>query len=79
MKKHETTLFDKLKQFDMFILIPAVLLTVYGIVVLSSAVNYMGENNLVTVQILASTIGFFTMVFTARASYRRSLRPTGRR
>lgn len=69
MKKHETTLFDKLKQFDMFILIPAVLLTVYGIVVLSSAVNYMGENNLVTVQILASTIGFFTMVFIALCDY----------
>ncbi len=69
MKRHETTLFDKLRQFDIYILIPAVILTVFGIVVLSSAVNYMGENNLVTVQILASTIGFFTMVCMALIDY----------
>ncbi len=69
MKRHETTLFDKLKLFDTYILIPALILTVYGITVLSSAVNYMGENNLVTVQILASTIGFFTMVCMALVDY----------
>ncbi len=69
MKKHETSLFDKLRQFDMYILIPAVVLTVYGIIVLSSAVNYMGANNLVTVQILASTIGLFAMVFMALIDY----------
>ena len=69
MKKHETSLFDKLRQFDIYILIPAVVLTVYGIIVLSSAVNYMGANNLVTVQILASTIGLFAMVFMALIDY----------
>lgn len=53
----------------MYILIPALLLTVYGIIVISSSVNYMGDNNLVTVQILASTIGFFAMSSIALIDY----------
>ncbi len=74
MKKYESTLFDNLKKLDFILLIPAILLTVYGIIVISSAVNYLGENNLTTVQIMASTIGFFTMIVLSLIDYDRLLK-----
>lgn len=74
MKKYESSLFDNLKKIDIPLLIPALLLTVYGIIVISSAVNYLGENNLTTVQIMASTIGFFAMIVLALIDYDRLLK-----
>ncbi|MBR6535178.1 MAG: rod shape-determining protein RodA [Clostridia bacterium] len=75
MRNKENVLFDKLKSLDPYLLIPTVLLTIYGIVVISSASGYIGGgNNLVTVQIIASTLGFFGMIFLSVFNYDRFLK-----
>ncbi len=74
MKKRENTLFDSLKQLDTALLIPTLMLTVYGIVIVSSAVNYLGDTNLTTIQIIASTIGFFGMVILSLIDYDRLMK-----
>lgn len=74
MKTKENTLFDRLKRLDLFLLIPSVLLTVYGIIVISSASAYMGENNLVQIQIIAATLGFFAMIIMSLFDYDRILK-----